>query len=299
MKCILCNNFESDKLQAFNNHLRVHQIYPKEYYDKFISNVGGKCIECGNNTKFVNIFVGYKKICSQRCNGLYYGRLNKKGVQKDKFVGNIIICPICKKECKSNNSLISHFQHKHIDKKIDNISKYIYDNFYKKDVDGVCLQCGKQTNYLNIKKGYNKFCNISCSRIYELDNGLFKNRKLGWRWKKYIMPSGKVINVQGYEGDCLDFLFNNGIKEKDIIVNSKEMPKINYSYKEIERTYFPDIFIKSINLILEIKSKFTYKKDYKINMIKRKNTIKNGFNYLFIIDNNFNNLKKYIGNLNG
>ena len=117
-------------------------------------------------------------------------------------------------------------------------------------------------------------------------------------WKKYKMPSGRIINIQGYEGNCLDFLFSIGIDEKDIVVNSKEMPKIQYNYGGIFRTYFPDIFIKSINLILEIKSEFTYKTNYDVNIIKQQNTIKNGFNYLFVIDNNFDKLKQIIGNNN-
>jgi hypothetical protein len=47
--------------------------------------------------------------------------------------------------------------------------------------------------------------------------------------------------------------------------------------------YYPDIYIKSQNLIIEVKSTFTYKKQLVKNIIKSLSVRKSGFNFEFWI----------------
>jgi hypothetical protein len=50
------------------NHLRVHKITSKEYYDKFLRKEGeGVCSACGRETSFINLRKGYCKFCSTDC----------------------------------------------------------------------------------------------------------------------------------------------------------------------------------------------------------------------------------------
>lgn len=62
-------------------------------------------------------------------------------------------CEICKKEFKDKQH-ITRF-HK--------ISlKNYYDEYLKQNNEGICLFCGKETKFYNLKRGYNKCCSLSC-----------------------------------------------------------------------------------------------------------------------------------------
>ena len=100
--------------------------------------------------------------------------------------------------------------------------------------------------------------------------------------KEYIMPSGDTRYIQGYEPFALDELIKE-YDETDIITDNSVMPKIEYIMEEKTHTYYPDIYIKSINKIIEVKSTYTYEKDLVRNLEKRSATIKNGFKFEFWI----------------
>ena len=72
------------------------------------------------------------------------------------------ICKICGKNFKCLNSLRTHFQ-------IHNLSsKQYYDQFFKKDNEGKCLECGKETDFKDINFGYRKFCSSKCNNSSKL-----------------------------------------------------------------------------------------------------------------------------------
>jgi len=84
-----------------------------------------------------------------------------------------------------------------------------------------------------------------------------------------------------YEKDFIDFSIKNNIK----IENFKGT--IPYYFDGKNRKYFPDFYIKDKNLIVEIKSTYTYNFDIEINKAKRKAAISSDFNFIFIIDKNY------------
>ena len=98
------------------------------------------------------------------------------------------------------------------------------------------------------------------------------------------MPYGRIINYQGYENYALDTLLENYINEDDIISERNEIPKIDYFKGKIYK-YYPDIFIPKDNLIIEIKSEWTYKRNIIKNTLKALATKKLGYNYEFWIYN--------------
>lgn len=68
-KCKLCNK-EFNSVQSLSNHIaRGHKQNIKDYYDKFVKSneMEGKCLNCGNNTTFINYSLGYHKFCSIKC----------------------------------------------------------------------------------------------------------------------------------------------------------------------------------------------------------------------------------------
>lgn len=86
--------------------------------------------------------------------------------------------------------------------------------------------------------------------------------------KPFIFPSGNEVKVQGYEPFALLDLLDNGIEEKDIIVGTKNVPVIDYEFEGVSRKYFPDIYIPSKHLLIEVKSMYTFEKEHAKNVKK-------------------------------
>jgi len=105
------------------------------------------------------------------------------------------------------------------------------------------------------------------------------NKKSSFSKKEYTFPSGIVIEIQGYEPATIDILLKT-YNEYDIETNSLNMPEFWYREDYSWHRYFPDIYIKKDNLIIEVKSTWTFKLWFHKNILKRK-TVK----YNVIISN--------------
>ena len=124
-----------------------------------------------------------------------------------------------------------------------------------------------------------------------LNNENLYNKKL------YEFPSGKQIQVQGYETFALNELLKEDINESDIIAGSdliKSNMHIVYKFENKNHCYIPDIYVKSTNTIIEVKSQYTYEKDFEVNQLKRNACIDNGYNFEFRIYEIVDNLPKRI-----
>ncbi len=103
--------------------------------------------------------------------------------------------------------------------------------------------------------------------------------KSGYRIKEYILPSGKILKVQGYEPYALNDIINKEqIKEDDIVTGCTNVPVIWYNDLLGEKhRHFVDIFIPSQNKCIEIKSSWTVKRE---NVFLKQNAAKElGYNY--------------------
>ena len=113
------------------------------------------------------------------------------------------------------------------------------------------------------------------SQLKEIMEKTQKNAK---KYKEYTMPSGVIRKVQGYESFALDELIKT-YSEDDIKTDRKDIPRITYVSNDKNKYYFPDIYIKSENKIIEVKSTWTYscKED---NIQEKSNATKSaGYNY--------------------
>jgi len=74
---------------------------------------------------------------------------------------------------------------------------------------------------------------------------LEKQQKNSFKFKNYTLPSGKIIQIQGYEHIALDeIIINEKINELDIITGITNVPEIVFFDKyNVERNHYPDIFI--------------------------------------------------------
>lgn len=128
-----------------------------------------------------------------------------------------------------------------------------------------------------------------------------KNREYlllkSFQYKKYIF-NNKTIYLQGYE-DYVLFNILNIYNDSDIIINNSDITKIIGEIYYIgtdnnKHKYYPDFYIKSINKIIEVKSKYTYNKDINNNLIKEQACKDMGLNFEFIIieKTEYNNWRK-------
>lgn len=110
-----------------------------------------------------------------------------------------------------------------------------------------------------------------------------------WRYKDYITPSGNIIKIQGYENIALDELYKT-YKEDDILTEVKDINKyigklFYFDKNNKKHRYFPDFYIKSENMVVEVKSTYTFNVAKEINLLKQKCCLDAGFKYKFIIYN--------------
>lgn len=96
--------------------------------------------------------------------------------------------------------------------------------------------------------------------------------------KDYIFPSGRVEHVRGYEPFMINDILKEGIEEDDIIVGDSKIPIVKYTINGKLHSYYPDCLITSTNTIIEVKSDWTYDKDYDVNMVKFKAVVEAGYN---------------------
>ena len=93
-------------------------------------------------------------------------------------------------------------------------------------------------------------------------------------------------NVQGFEPFALDELILKH-NENDIITQRKDIPRIEYIYKNKKKFYFPDIYLPKENKIIEVKSTWTYEIKKEITLKKAKSTKDKGYNFeIWIYKNN-------------
>jgi hypothetical protein len=115
------------------------------------------------------------------------------------------------------------------------------------------------TNTLTTRKIHIILDDKEClERNYKAEQDYIKSCTLYGCNKRYILPSGKIIIVQGYEHFALDILFKT-YDESQIIVNRNKVPRVFWKdSNDIRHRYFADIYIPIERKIIEVKSSWTY-----------------------------------------
>ncbi len=165
------------------------------------------------------------------------------------------------------------------------VEHYTQTEEHKERVKKTKLEKYGNENYNNPEKNKD-----TCILKYGVENptqniNVFnKNQLSALRIKNF-----KDLYYQGsYELDFLEKYYHIGIKK----------PKtIKYEFKNENHYYFPDFYYEPLNLIIEIKSSYTYNKYIERNIEKEKSCLEKGYNYIKIIDKDyteFNDLLKAI-----
>lgn len=122
--------------------------------------------------------------------------------------------------------------------------------------------------------------------VSKVDSINVKQQYGGYSYHNFEFPSGKVVRVQGYEPKVLTKLVID-YEESDIIVGVQniidEIGFFHYEYEGETHRYYPDIYIKSENRVIEVKSTYTFNKEKEKNLLKRDSVINKNINFKFII----------------
>lgn len=175
--------------------------------------------------------------------------------------------------------------------------------------DPVCMDTRKkqtnlgkfgETSYTRTE-AYKKSRKAACIKTYGTEHPMQnadvydKSQKTGLAYKTYTFPSGRQERVQGYEPLALDYLLKT-YHEDDIKLGRKEQPDIWYNdEKGTKHRYFSDIYIPKHNLIVEVKSSWTYKLGTDLGKIQlQEQACKDeGYTYLCLV---FNDHKELLDN---
>jgi hypothetical protein len=112
-------------------------------------------------------------------------------------------------------------------------------------------------------------------------------------FKDYAFPSGRIDRIQGYEHFALDELLKE-YDENDIITMKSDVPEIWYVDEEQKHRHYVDIFIKSKQLCIEVKSTWTAEKKNDNIFLKQNAGKELGYQYeIWIYDAKGNKVKCY------
>jgi len=96
VECKICGK-KFKNLSSLSRHIfQAHKVKIEEYYLQFIGKQG-KCLNCGKDTKYLDINNGYRDFCSCRCSTLYEGtkEKTKKTNLKKHAMKNMIVIIQC------------------------------------------------------------------------------------------------------------------------------------------------------------------------------------------------------------
>lgn len=159
-----------------------------------------------------------------------------------------------------------------------NLERYGDENFNNPEKNKATkLKNHEDENYVNVEQykqtSLKNWGVEHPSQNIEVFNKMIKSR---FKLKDYILPSGKIVKVQGYEPRALDILFQI-YKESDLLIEDMDIEnkigKIFYNKEGKKCRYYPDIYIISENKIIEVKSFWTFECNKEINILKEQSCL--------------------------
>lgn len=271
--CKVCNKKISSQSSVKINHLKQHCLSVDKYnilYEKQLCNCG-----CGNVStysykrhKFNNFLIGHYKCWNFGLTKETDNRiLNQSKKLKNKKLSN-------EHKLKIKNGLIGHWTPEKIER-------------MKKAYEKTMMKQHGVKNYWMTDECKKKLKETSLQKYgteYPMQNATIskKSHQNCAKMKEYILPSGKIIKIRGYEPFLITQLLNK-YDEKDIITDETEMDIFWYRWKGKIRRYFPDVLIQSINKYYEVKSTRTYYPDKKRCDLKCKSVVDKGYDISLIV----------------
>jgi len=259
-------------IRGLSKHIRINHNGTKEYHNRWIKEkYEGFCKLCKNETAFINISYGYQKCCSKKCRNIYSSKQTKLGVLKKYGVENV-------------------FQSKEIKDKIKKtcLEKYGVENIsqseeIKKKKENTCLKKYGVEYHLSSKIIQQKRKNTNLQKYgvaHPMQNLVSFKKQQSNSFKSHKYKETSLYYRGSYEVDFLEKFY-------DKYLDLENAPSIKYLFKGKNKIYYPDFYIPSKNLIIEIKNSYLAKKDKEKIEAKEKAVLLKGYKYLIIIDKNY------------
>lgn len=178
MYCEICKKETGYCVDQFSRyHLKPHHSLNSQQYYDIVNNTTEECPKCKNKRRYISVSVGY------RC-----------------FCGDSVECLICNTKLKTKDAIGPHINRVH---KID--GKEYYDTYLKKDDDGICKVCAKETSFINPSRGYRDYCSIQCQGASEITKENRKATNLKLFGVEHISNSEEIIDriykAKGFSDD--------------------------------------------------------------------------------------------------
>jgi endogenous inhibitor of DNA gyrase (YacG/DUF329 family) len=291
--CKECNKV-LNSFKGLTTHIQFNHN-KKDYYDKYMKKEGeGFCKICNKPTEFDSVGKGYHIFCSKECQIIDIGKNN---TEMFKLIGE----QITQKKEQTNMErygVKNNTQRKEIMDQIKKTNLILYNvenvinnqeifNKAKKKREETCFNQNGVKHYFQVDSVKEKI-RKTCIKVYGVGSAS-QNKEVHDKQQKNSCWSRKYKNTNinyraSYELDFLEKYYN-------VYPNIKNGPRIKYLLENKEHYYFPDFYIPSLNLIIEIKNSYLAKKHKETIEAKRKATISNGFNYIMIVDKNYSEIR--------
>lgn len=251
--------------RAFLNNLRITGMTSKEYYDLFHkSEDEGKCKVCSMETKYSSF--SYKTYCSAYC---HTQDVDFKKRMSDKFV--------------INPKALESFRSKYQENPWDNNIAKRNETIFAKCVE---LDISRDEYFSNHSK--NAFESRSEEDIQKAVEKAMKTKEKignhgGRSGYKPFDFLGETVTLQGYEPIVVNYLIDTGFDQSNLKIGKINIPMIKYHDNNKFRNYFPDLFLPDHNLLIEVKSGWTFSKNREITLAKAKASIESGYSILVLV----------------
>lgn len=236
-----------------------------------------------------------------------------------------IHCKLCDSYFKDMDAFVAHLEKKHYEMIPPEMSAWQFAyNMKTGKQHGSCIICKKPTTFNEVTHKYNRFClDEKCKQEYI---EMFRKRMIGKYGKVHLLnePTQQKVMLSkrkisgtytwsdrhhtsvytgSYEKEFLQFLdLIMNFNPEDVITPSPH----TYYYKHLDtdRFYYPDVFIPSLNLEIEIKdggdnpNMHSHRQGVDAEKEKLKDAIfisnKSSFNYLKIVNKDHTQFFKYL-----
>lgn len=295
----------------FLRHLKLHGYTYQQYYEEFITGIKEVCAYCKKPKRFYQSTHTYASTCgAPECRGVTIRNTKNNWSDEQKQKDSINKRKANKRRTVEEKQAIREKVKATNLKKFGNENSFIAVEQKEKIKQTKLIKYGNEF-WNNAKKASESRINRSADQKlqsklkryktnlerYGVENPLLaqdftsKSNKQNSRIKSYTMPSGKIVGVMGYEHLVLDILLKT-FNEDDIELHDNLshtcFEKIKYiAVNRHHLNYYPDIYIKPTNTIIEVKSQWwwdgngspKYKSRLENNLRKRNATIALGYNY--------------------
>ena len=294
----------------FTKHLRNHNLNYQQYYEKYITRIVRFC-QCGRSLKFYQHNHSYANSCG---NPICVGKsvsatkqnwtidqkqrdsANKRMAAADKTIEQIQIQVKKSKETfRKKYGVEWATQSEDYKSKVKATKLARYGNeYYNGKLKTIQAWRSKTDNEISEIVAKRR---STCLDRFGVENPFMKpqartnSAKANSKGRDYVLPSGRIIGVRGYEDTAISRLLLT-YSESDLTFDDQKtqysLPVFTYvDHRRHHLKYYPDIYIESENKLIEVKSLWwwdgkgadRYKARFENNLKKKDAVLAAGYRY--------------------